>query len=141
LKIRDVGTRETLILVDLLEARMRELFPPGSGIETRVTGDAFVNAKALTGMIYELISSILTGSLVIFGLVSLIFRSLRIGLITIPPNVIPLLVTLGYMGWRGFDMNAGNVIVFTISLGIAVDNTIHYILRFREEFASDPDLK
>jgi predicted RND superfamily exporter protein len=44
------------------------------------------------------------------------------------------------MGLRHFDLNAGNVIVFTISLGIAVDNTIHYILRFREEFARDPDI-
>jgi multidrug efflux pump subunit AcrB len=65
---------------------------------------------------------------------------MRIGLITIPPNVIPLVVTFGYMGLRGFDLNAGNVIVFTISLGIAVDNTIHYILRFREEYNRDPDM-
>jgi predicted RND superfamily exporter protein len=73
-------------------------------------------------------------------LIAVLFRSLRIGLITIPPNVIPLAVTFGYMGLRRFDLNAGNVIVFTISLGIAVDNTIHYILRFREEYGRDPDM-
>ena len=120
---------------------MAELFPPGSGIVPEITGDAYVDAVGLTEMIHELLVSILTAALVIFGLIALLFRSVRIGLITIPPNVIPLVVTFGYMGLRGFDLNAGNVIVFTISLGIAVDNTIHYILRFREEFANDPHME
>jgi hypothetical protein len=92
-------------------------------------------------MIHELLTSILTAALVIFGLIAILFRSVRIGLITIPPNVIPLVVTFGYMGLRKFDLNAGNVIVFTISLGIAVDNTIHYILRFREEYSKDPHMQ
>jgi predicted RND superfamily exporter protein len=140
LKIRDVGTRDTLALVATLRAKMAQLFPPGSGIDPEVTGDAYVDAVGLTDMIHELLTSILTAALVIFGLIAILFRSVRIGLITIPPNVIPLVVTFGYMGLRGFDLNAGNVIVFTISLGIAVDNTIHYILRFREEFAKDPDM-
>jgi predicted RND superfamily exporter protein len=141
LKIRDVGTRDTLALAATLRAKMAELFPPGSGITTEVTGDAYVDAVGLTEMIHELLTSILTAALVIFGLIAILFRSVRIGLITIPPNVIPLVVTFGYMGLRRFDLNAGNVIVFTISLGIAVDNTIHYILRFREEFAKDPNME
>ncbi len=120
---------------------MAELFPPGSGIVYEVTGDAYVDAVGLTEMIHELLSSILMAALVIFGLITILFRSLRIGLITIPPNVIPLVVTFGYMGLRGFELNAGNVIVFTISLGIAVDNTIHYILRFREEYGKDPHME
>ena len=140
LKIRDVGTRDTLALVRTLEAKMAELFPAGSGITYRPTGDAYVSALGLTQMIHELLISILTAALVIFGLIAVLFRSPRIGLITIPPNVIPLVATFGYMGLRGFDLNAGNVIVFTISLGIAVDNTIHYILRFREEYNRDPDM-
>ncbi len=140
LKIRDVGTRDTLALVATLKAKAAELFPEGSGISFRPTGDAYVSALGLTQMIHELLFSILTAAFVIFGLIAVLFRSLRIGLITIPPNVIPLAVTFGYMGLRGFDLNAGNVIVFTISLGIAVDNTIHYILRFREVYGRDPEM-
>ena len=140
LKIRDVGTRDTLALVATLQAKMAELFPKGSGVTYRPTGDAYVSALGLTEMIHELLFSILTAAFVIFGLIAVLFRSVRIGLITIPPNVIPLGVTFGYMGLRHFDLNAGNVIVFTISLGIAVDNTIHYILRFREEYGRDPHM-
>jgi uncharacterized protein len=140
LKIRDIGTRDTLKLVGAIDRKMAELFPPGSGVTSQVTGDAYVDAVSLTSMIHELLIAILTAALVIFGLIAFLFRSVRIGLITIPPNIIPLVVTFGYMGLRGFDLNAGNVIVFTISLGIAVDNTIHYILRFREEFARDGNM-
>jgi predicted RND superfamily exporter protein len=77
---------------------------------------------------------------VIFLIIGLLFRSLRVGLIAALPNTTPLLLTLGYMGWRGYDMNAGNVIVFTISLGIAVDDTIHLLYRFREEHHTQPNV-
>jgi predicted RND superfamily exporter protein len=45
----------------------------------------------------------------------------------------PLVLTLGYMGLRGYELNVGNVMVFTISLGVAVDNTIHFVFRVGEE--------
>ena len=51
------------------------------------------------------------------------------------PNLTPLIATLGYMGVRGYDLNASNVIVFAVSIGIAVDDTIHFLARFREEAA------
>ena len=107
LKLRDVGSRDTLALADSLKAKMAELFPPGSGIVTEITGDAYVDAVGLTEMIHELLVSILTAALVIFGLIALLFRSVRIGLITIPPNVIPLVVTFGYMGLRRFRSQRG----------------------------------
>jgi predicted RND superfamily exporter protein len=56
------------------------------------------------------------------------------------PNLTPLFITLGYMGLRGYDMNVGNVIVFTICLGLADDNTIHFLYRFREELAATGDV-
>jgi hypothetical protein len=70
---------------------------------------------------------------VIFSLIALEFRSLRAGLIAALPNLTPLAITMGYMGYRGYDMNVGNVIVFTVCLGLADDNTIHFLYRFRDE--------
>jgi predicted RND superfamily exporter protein len=139
LKLRDVGTRDTLVLIRRLEAKIAELFGPESGITARLTGDAYVNAKALDMIIRDLLTSFATASLIIFGIIAVLFRSLRLGLIATLPNVTPLLFTLGYMGLRGYHLNMGNVIVFAISLGIAVDNTIHYLFRFREEMKIDHD--
>lgn len=139
LKVHDIGTLKLLGTIHRLEDKLAELFPPGCGVHFRLTGDAYVSAVAMDRFIYDLFSSLLTASLVIFGIIALMLGSLRLGLIAAIPNIAPLIVTLGYIGWRGYDMNVSNVIVLTISLGIAVDDTIHFLLRFREEIAIDHD--
>jgi len=140
LRVRDVGTRDTLKLIETLEAKLSELFPPGRGITVRLTGDAYVHARGMDSFVRAVLYSLLGASVVIFAVIALLFRSLRLGLISILPNLTPLVVTLGYMGLRGYPMNAANVIVFAISLGIAVDDTIHFLARFREEIAVDADV-
>lgn len=140
LRLKEIGSRQTLEMIARLEARLAEAFPPGGPIEVRLTGEAYVNAKALTTLIRDLFFSLVTASLVIFTLIALEFWSLRAGLIAALPNLTPLLITLGYMGLRGYDMNVANVIVFTICLGLADDNTIHFLYRFREEMHVDGDV-
>lgn len=133
LKVRDVGTRRLRALDERLAAELAATFPPESGIQASLTGDAYVNTLAMNGVIRDLRSSLLSAAAVIFAIIAVGFRSLRIGLISAIPNVTPLLCTLGYMGLRGYDLNVGNVIVFTISLGIAVDDTVHFLSRYQEE--------
>ena len=140
MRLQEIGSRKTLQLIHELEAHLNEAFPPGGPIQARLTGEAYVNAQALTTLIRDLFWSLVTASLVIFGLIAVEFRSLRAGLIAALPNLTPLLITLGYMGLRGYDMNVGNVIVFTICLGLADDNTIHFLYRFREELKADGDV-
>jgi predicted RND superfamily exporter protein len=140
LKVRDVGTRRLGELNRKLTAELSRVFPPQSGIEATLTGDAYVNTIAMNNVIHDLFWSLLTASGTIFTIITVGFRSLRIGLIAAIPNFTPLLFTLGYMGWRGYEMNVGNVIVFTISLGIAVDDTVHYLARFREEMIHRRDV-
>ncbi|MBL8851811.1 MAG: MMPL family transporter, partial [Planctomycetaceae bacterium] len=132
IKAGDVGTRRLNQLIQQIEFELREQFPAGSGVTASLTGDAYVNTLAMENVIRDLFSSLLTASVVIFSIIGIGFRSLRAGLIAAIPNTTPLLFTLGYMGLRGYEMNVSNVIVFTISLGIAVDDTIHFLARFRE---------
>jgi len=140
LRVGDLGSRQTLALIDRLETRFAELFPPEVGIEVALTGDAYVSAKAMDGFVRDLFFSLLAASMVIFAAIAVLFRSLRVGLIASLPNLTPLVITLGYMGLRGYEMNAANVIVFAISLGIAVDDTIHFLSRFYEEWQHDNDV-
>ena len=133
LRLRDAGTRRELELIRDLEARLAEAFPPGCGIEARLTDDVYLHARAMDRFVRDLLWSLAGASVIIFGVIALLFWSVRLGVAAILPNVTPLLMTLGYMGIRGYEMNAGNVIVFAISLGIAVDGTIHFLARFREE--------
>lgn len=133
LKVRDVGTRRLQTLIDGIRSELKERFPPDCGVRYIVTGDAYVNTIAMGNVVRDLFTSLLAASIVIFSVIGIGFRSLRAGLIAAIPNCTPLLVTLGYMGLRQYDMSVSNVIVFTISLGIAVDDTIHFLSRFREE--------
>jgi len=67
----------------------------------------------------------------------ILFRSLKIALIAIFPNILSISVVLGFMGWLGIPLDMMTITIASISVGIAVDDTIHYIHRFREEFAED----
>lgn len=139
MRVKDSGSSQSSKMIDSMEADLAEMFPPGSGITPRVTGDAYLHARCMERFVYEMFYSLLTASVIIFAVISLLFYSLRIGLISALPNITPLIVTLGYMYLRGYDMTVGNVIVFAIGLGIAVDDTIHFLARFREESRSGVD--
>ena len=140
LRVRNLGTKELIPVIDQLEQKLAALFPADSGVSFRLTGDALLNAHAMDGFIRDLFRSLMTATVTIFAVIAIIFRSLRIGLIAAIPNLAPMLLTLGYIGLRGYDLNAGNVIVFSISLGITVDNTIHFLSRFQEEYARESDI-
>ena len=62
-----------------------------------------------------------------------LYRSLRISLLAILPNILPLLLMLGLIGWTGMGLKMSTVIVFTIAFGIAVDDTIHFMSRLKSE--------
>ena len=139
LRLQEIGSRRTLVLINKLQQSLSTIFPPDSSIRAELTGEGFVNAQALTILIGDLFYSLLTASLVIFTLIAIEFRSLRVGLIAALPNLTPLAITLGYMGVMGYDMNVANVIAFTICLGLADDNTIYFLYRFRQEMEATGD--
>lgn len=136
IRVRDIGSAKLKTMIASMETKLAELFPKSTGITPRLTGDAFLFAKSMDRFVREMFFSLLTASIVIFGVISLLFKSIRFGVISILPNITPLLITLGYMYLRGYDMTVGNVIVFAIGIGIAVDDTIHFLARFREEIAA-----
>jgi predicted RND superfamily exporter protein len=87
-------------------------------------------------------SQILTLGVVIVAFLIMfvfLFRSVTIALIAIFPNVLSIGVVLGFMGWVGIPLDMMTITIAAISVGIAVDNTIHYIHRYRFEFARDRD--
>ncbi len=68
-----------------------------------------------------------------------LFRSLPLALIAIFPNALAAALVLGFMGWRGIPLDMMTITIAAISIGIAVDNTIHYVIRFQREFPKDRD--
>jgi predicted RND superfamily exporter protein len=85
-------------------------------------------------------SQTLTIGIVVFllmGMFLVLFRSLKVSLIAISPNILSVSVVLGMMGWLDIPLDLMTITIAAISVGIAVDDTIHYIHRFEEEFQID----
>lgn len=106
----------------------------GSGVEYRLTGIAYNSTLGLNYFIRDLFNSLMTAFVIIFFVLLIAFRSFWSGVISLLPNLLPLLITLALMLVYGYDLNTTSVLVFTISIGLAVDNSIHIIQRFRQEY-------
>ena len=132
-RLTDRGSSYFLPIFDRLQARAEALFADVPGVEVRLTGEALVASRALQYYIEDLLGSLGIAALIIFGAMVLLFRSLSLGLLSIVPNMFPLLCAFGFMGLFGYPLNTTTVITFSISLGLAVDDTIHFLVRYREE--------
>ena len=133
LRVADFGAKKMIVESEALGQKLDELFPPEQGYEVIIGGDAYVGSLALDSFIRDLLSSLMLASVIIFLMMTVVFRSIKMGLISVVPNLTPLMVTFGYMGATGVNLNTTTVIIFAISLGLAVDDTIHFLARFKEE--------
>lgn len=97
------------------------------------TGTAVVASNGTQYLVNNLFSS-LAFAIVLIGLImAALFRSWRMVLVSLVPNFIPLLVTAGVMGYTGIPIKPSTLIVFSIAFGISVDDTIHFLAKFRQE--------
>lgn len=101
--------------------------------EITVTGSTVLSANLVGKMVYSLASSIGLAFICISILMAFLFKDLKMVLISLIPNIMPLLLIAGVMGYLGIDIKPSTAVIFTIAFGIAVDDTIHYLARFRIE--------
>ncbi len=100
-----------------------------------ITGTSVIFLKGNDYLISNLLMSLLIAFLIISLLMASIFKSLRMILISIIPNLIPLLFTAGIMGFFGVNFKPSTVLVFSVAFGIAVDFSIHFLTKYKMELA------
>jgi predicted RND superfamily exporter protein len=132
-RLADIGSRRSIALIHAVEARARRELAPFEGLEVAVLGEAFIGTHGVTAVVDDLFGSLALSAIVIFLTIGLLFRSPRLGVLAIPPNVIPQIGTVAWMVLRGIPLNAGTAIVFSVAIGVSVDLTIHGFARFAEE--------
>jgi predicted RND superfamily exporter protein len=125
----DIGAKE----VDRYQERVRLLGAEAQSFKASAVGLQVLANHQVTTLMSEVQESFFFAFVLICLLLILVFRGLRFGLIGILPNLFPLLIALGFMGVMGIRLRIVVVITFAISFGLAVDNTIHILSRFREE--------
>ncbi len=107
---------------------------PTPGIEVKLTGIGALWLELLHYIVASEIESFLFAFALIGAMMCFIFRSFRTGLLSMVPNVWPILLTLGGMGWSGIPLDYNKVMIATVAMGIAVDDTIHFVSRYHHEF-------
>lgn len=138
-KMKDIGSAQAIILNDSLESYISQNINPKL-LKTRFTGSALLMDKNNEYVTSNMMQGLLIAFAVIAVIVGLIFRSLRMVLISLVPNVIPLLMIGGLMGFMGINMTVSISIIFTIAFGIAVDDTIHFLSKLKLELMSGKSL-
>ena len=125
--------------IDEAISLFEDYFGPGVGIHA--TGFAAVMSTTISALISSLVSSYVLALLIITPLMMLLLGSLRIGLASMIPNLAPILVTLGVMGWVDLEMDAFTLMIGGIAIGLAVDDTIHYLHNFRRYYTEFGDVR
>jgi len=125
------SSRAIARIVRQLEDYARRTAP--RGVTVRVTGETVLLVNATDEITRGQVRSLLIAFVVIFALMGILFTSLKAGVLSLVPNVVPVVGTFGLMGWLGIELNTATSLVASIALGIAVDDTIHYMGGFHEQ--------
>ena len=131
-KVADLGTVKMKSLVDVLHQEIDSIFPKDK-FSYSITGTSIVFFKGTEYLINNLFISLSLAIFLIAIFMALMFGSFRMVVISLIPNLLPLLLTAGMMGYFGIPIKPSTVLVFSIAFGISVDDTIHYLAKYRQE--------
>jgi predicted RND superfamily exporter protein len=126
-------------LMDAILPYLDSEFGTVPDVTTYVTGTNMMLANTLMPFLQGLKQGLVFAGAAIFTLMIVLFRSLRVGFISMLANVVPIAITFGFMGLLGISLNFATAPLAAIALGIAVDDTIHFLSRFKREFSLDHD--
>lgn len=130
--MRDVGTDRMEEIEANLLAQIEEIFP-SEQFNVFMTGKAMLFLKGTKYLVKNLLLSLALAILLISIVMAYLFRSARMILVSLIPNLLPLLITAGLMGYFSIPIKPSTILVFSIAFGISVDDTIHFLAKYRQE--------
>lgn len=130
--IADLPTNRLDSVMAKIQPQIDSLFPAGK-YEVKITGNSIVYARGTNFLIRHLFESVTIAIILISLLMALLFSSFRMILVSMIPNIIPLIITAAIMGFTGVPIKPSTIIIFSVALGISVDNAIQYLSRYRHE--------
>jgi len=131
--MKDIETEKMERIEDYLDLKQSKIFP-AKKYDVTVTGKAKLYLKGTHYLIENLALSLTVAIALIFIFIMWMFGwSLKMGVISLIPNLLPLLITAGIMGYFGIELKPSTILIFSIAFGISVDDTIHYLAKLRQE--------
>ena len=130
-------------VADSLKVEVQSIFDEvfkGGNQEVLISGSTLLALRTQGFLIRDLTTSFILAFIIIFISMVILFRSIRLSLISILPTIIPLVAAAAIMGFSGIKLRPSTAMTFSIALGIAVDDTIHFLARFRQELRKTKDV-
>ncbi len=131
------SSREFLRARDRILEHAKQHFSPKLNWE--VTGFGVVISASSHLLTSGQIKSLSLTMILVFAIMFMLFLSAKVGLIAIIPNLFPIVINFGIMGWFGVELSMFTSLIASIAIGLAVDDTIHYMVRYNREFRKDLD--
>ena len=132
-RIKDLGLQHYDPILAELQTRLRMYEKTHPNIKLELQGNWIIEATKVRRVSGQLMKSLMLASAVIFVIMTIAFRSLRIGLLAVLPNIFPLVFTAAVRGTLNTSLDIASACSFTVCLGIAVDDTIHFMTRYIHE--------
>ncbi|MBI3890635.1 MAG: MMPL family transporter [Candidatus Wallbacteria bacterium] len=136
-RMKMMSVRPGKVMMEKLDGRLQGIM--GADGHPEFAGYLPLYVKIIDYLVQSQIQSFTLAFLLVFGPMYLLFRSVRLTIISIVPNVLPVIYTLGFMGWAGIPLDIATVTIASIVLGIVVDDTIHFLHGFRERWDAGMD--
>jgi len=132
IRVKDVGVKRMEELYTSFYNDIDSVFNPAD-FNVTVTGTSITVFKGTNYLLHNLLTSLALAIVLISIIMALMFSSWRMVVMSLSPNIIPLIFTAAVMGFSGIPIKASTILVFSIAFGISVDNTIHFLAKYRQE--------
>ena len=130
--MKDISTERMYEIEKILKQSINEIFPD-KRYSVKLTGKSILFLKGTEFLVKNLIFSLCIAIFLIAIFMAFMFKSVKMIVISLIPNLLPLVFTAGAMGFLGITLRPSTILVFTIAFGISVDDTIHFLAKYRQE--------
>ncbi len=134
--MKDIGTDRMERIEENLKEKITKVLPP-KRYDVTITGKAYLFTKGTKYLVRNLVTSLALAIFFISLFMAYMFRSFRMIIISLIPNLFPLIITAGVMGFAGIPIKPSTILVFSIAFGISVDDTIHFLAKYRQELTDN----
>jgi hypothetical protein len=134
--MKDISTDRMEAIELQLQQKISKIFPEDR-YSVIITGKALIFQKGTKYLRDNLFLSLGLAIVIISLFMAYMFRSFRMIIVSLIPNLLPLLITAGLMGYLGVPIKPSTILVFSIAFGISVDDTIHFLAKYRQELQAN----
>jgi len=128
----DAGSKQLNKVLASLQPRIDSIFNP-KRFHVELTGSSVIFVKGTNYLVKNLYESLALAIVLIAGVMWILFRGIKMIAISLLPNLIPLVITAGIMGFAGIPLKPSTILIFSIAMGISSDQTIYFLTRYRQE--------